>query len=120
MHTNNIIQCGPARSCKRPSLVTRSRACDCPGGHLRLRDELRDLLAGVEGSHLHVGDAPVGAAGRVQDLVMLLQDFAETGEVQVLRRQRQGEEMSEARSALPRRRARGAGAVLRPGSSAAG
>lgn len=28
--------------------------------------------------------APVSAAGRVQDLVMLLQDFTETGKVQVL------------------------------------
>lgn len=53
-------------------------------GHLRLRDELRDLLAGVERSHLHVGHAPVGPAGGVQDFVMLLQDFSEPGEVQVL------------------------------------
>lgn len=29
-------------------------------------------------------DAPVSATGRVQDLVMLLQDFTEAGEVQVL------------------------------------
>lgn len=53
--------------------------------HLCLRDELRDLLAGVERRHLHVSHTPVGPAWRIQDLVMFLQDLAETGEVQVLR-----------------------------------
>ena len=52
--------------------------------YLGLRDELGDLLAGVEGGHLHVRDPPVGPPRRVQDLVMLLQDLPETCEVQVL------------------------------------
>lgn len=52
--------------------------------HLRLIDELCDLLAGVERCHLHVKHTPVGPAGGIQDLVMLLQDLTETGEVQVL------------------------------------
>ena len=58
--------------------------------YLGLRDELGDLLAGVEGGHLHVGHAPVRPTGRVQDLVMLLQDLTEPGEVQVLGEEKQG------------------------------
>lgn len=52
--------------------------------HLSLRDELRDLLASVEGRHFHVSHTPVGPAGRIQNLVMFLQDLTETGEIQIL------------------------------------
>ena len=56
----------------------------CAHVHLCLRDELGDLLAGVERCHLHVSHTPVGPTSSVQDLVMFLQDFTETSEVQVL------------------------------------
>lgn len=66
--------------------------CVYASRHLCLGDELCDLLAGVERGHLHVSHTPVGPARSIQDLVMLLQDFTETSEVQVLwtatRRQR--------------------------------
>lgn len=52
--------------------------------HLCLRDKLVDLLAGVEGSHLHLGHPPLRPPRRLQVLVMLLQDLAESSEVQVL------------------------------------
>lgn len=52
--------------------------------YLCLRNELRDLLAGVEGRHLDVSNPPVGPARRLEDLIMLLQNLPETGEVQVL------------------------------------
>ncbi len=58
--------------------------CVYASRHLCLGDELRDLLAGVERCHLPVSHAPVGPARGVQDLVMFLQDFTETSEVQVL------------------------------------
>ena len=65
-------------------MIVRVSVCVCVCEHLRLGDELGDLLAGVEGCHLHVCHAPVCPAGRLQDLIMLLQDLTETGEVQVL------------------------------------
>ena len=37
-----------------------------------------------------MGHAPVRPTGRVQDLVMLLQDLTEPGEVQVLGEEKQG------------------------------
>lgn len=52
--------------------------------YLCLRNELSDLLAGVEGRHLDVSDPPVCPSHRLEDLVMLLQNLPETGEVQVL------------------------------------
>lgn len=52
--------------------------------YLGLRNELSDLLAGVEGRHLDVSDPPVGSSRRLKDLIMLLQNLPETGEVQVL------------------------------------
>lgn len=52
--------------------------------HLCLGYELCDLLAGIERCHLHVSHTPVGPARGIQDLVMFLQDFTETSEVQVL------------------------------------
>lgn len=55
-----------------------------PVSHLCLRNELCDLLAGVEGRHLDVSDPPIGPSRRLEDLIMLLQDLPETGEVQVL------------------------------------
>lgn len=58
--------------------------CVYASRHLCLGDELCDLLAGVERCHLHVSHTPVGPARSVQDLVMFLQDFTETSEVQVL------------------------------------
>ena len=57
-----------------------------PIQYLSLRDELGNLLAGVEGGHLHVGHAPLGSPRRLQDLIMLLQDLTETCEVQILGR----------------------------------
>jgi len=59
--------------------------------HLGLRDEQRDLLAGVERSHLNMLHPPVGPPRRLQDLIMLLQDLPETREVQVLQRGGEGE-----------------------------
>lgn len=64
----------------------RGKQNGCPVQYLSLRDELGDLLAGVEGGHLHVGHAPVGPPRRLQDLIMLLQDLTETCEVQILGR----------------------------------
>lgn len=61
----------------------------CLRKHLCLRDELRDLLAGIERCHLHVGHTPVSTTRGVQDLVMFLQDLTETSEVQVLLMTRQ-------------------------------
>ena len=52
--------------------------------YLSLRNELGDLLTGVEGGHLHVGHAPVSPTGSLQDLIMLLQDLTEACEVQIL------------------------------------
>ena len=52
--------------------------------HLRLTDELRDLLAGVERCHLHMRHTPVRSTRGIQDLVMFLQDLTKTSEVQVL------------------------------------
>lgn len=52
--------------------------------YLCFRDELVDLLAGVEGCHLHFGHAPLCPSCCLQVLVMLLQDLAEASEVQVL------------------------------------
>lgn len=52
--------------------------------YFRLRDELRDLLAGVKRSHLNVSHPPVRPPWRFQDLVMLLQYFPKTCKVQVL------------------------------------
>lgn len=52
--------------------------------YLGLRDELCDLLAGVERGHFHVGHTPVGSTLCVQNLVMFLQDLPESGEVQIL------------------------------------
>lgn len=102
-------------------MVNMPLVSECLSGHLCLRDELRDLLAGVEGRHLHVRDAPVSAAGRVQDLVMLLQDFTETGEVQVLPATTSREIRGVRRSDFPSEgRVAATVAVLRPGSSAAG
>lgn len=40
--------------------------------YLGLRDELCDLLAGVEWSHLHMGHSPVSSTLCVQNLVMFL------------------------------------------------
>lgn len=54
------------------------------GRHLRLSNELCDLLAGVERCHLHMSHTPVRPARSIQDLVMFLQDLTETSEVQVL------------------------------------
>lgn len=52
--------------------------------YLGLRNELGDLLAGVERRHFDVRDPPVGPSRRLEDLIMFLQDLPETGEVQVL------------------------------------
>ena len=52
--------------------------------YLSLRDELGDLFSGVEWCNLHVGHAPVRPPRRLKDLIMLLQNLAEPGEVQIL------------------------------------
>lgn len=66
--------------CGRVSVCVRVHV----SGHLCLRDELCDLLAGVERCNLHVSHTPVSSARSIQDLVMFLQDFTETSEVQIL------------------------------------
>lgn len=72
--------------CFPPTSLYHVFVCDCVhlSKHLCLRDELCDLLAGVERCHLHVSHTPVGPARGVQDLVMFLQDLTEPSEVQVL------------------------------------
>lgn len=52
--------------------------------HLCLRDDLCDLLAGVERGHFNVSHPPVSSPRCLQNLIMFLQDLPETGEVQVL------------------------------------
>ena len=88
--------------CVRAWVRVCVRACvrACAWRYLRLGDELGDLLAGVERGHLHVGHPPVGPPRGVQDLVMLLQDLAETSEVQVLRGGEESESESESETAL--------------------
>lgn len=70
-----------------PSSLWQSEyVCVCVhvSGHLCLRDELCDLLAGVERCNFHVSHTPVSSTRSIQDLVMFLQDFTETSEIQIL------------------------------------
>lgn len=53
-----------------------------------LRDEWCYFLACVKWSHFDMGHPPVGPSGRLQNLVMLLQDLPEACDVQVLQTQR--------------------------------
>lgn len=52
--------------------------------YLSLRDELCDLLTGVEWSHLHVSHTPISSTLCVQNLIMFLQNLTESSEVQIL------------------------------------
>lgn len=91
-HTNNNSQWYMFLMCKvvsafcfpPTSFYYNMRVCVHLSEYLCLRNELRDLLAGVERCHLHMGHTPVSPTRGVQNLVMFLQDLTETSEVQVL------------------------------------